>query len=50
MHISHLIDVFDRSLAMTRLLFINANGLRTEIRDQSLTAAKSAIQELAIHW
>ena len=37
-------------IGFTDIQFINANGLRTEIREQSLIEAKSAIQDLANHW
>ncbi len=35
-------------IGITEMQFINANGLRTGLREQSLEAAKSAIQELAL--
>ncbi len=37
-------------IGLTDIQFINANGLRSSIREQSLGDAKSAIADLAISW
>ncbi|MBW4471508.1 MAG: NAD(P)H-dependent oxidoreductase [Stenomitos rutilans HA7619-LM2] len=37
-------------IGFTEIQFINANGLRTDLRDQSLAEARSTIQALASHW
>lgn len=37
-------------IGITNIQFINANGLNTGIREQSLTEARAMIQDLAPHW
>jgi FMN-dependent NADH-azoreductase len=37
-------------IGIADIQFINANGLNTDIREQSLTEARTAIQTLAIGW
>ena len=45
----YLRTVFD-FIGITDTQFINANGLRTGIREQSLAEARAAIEELAARW
>ena len=45
----YLRTVFD-FIGLTDIQFINANGLRTDIREQSLAEARSAIEKLAAQW
>ncbi|MBD2466009.1 NAD(P)H-dependent oxidoreductase [Oscillatoria sp. FACHB-1407] len=37
-------------IGFTDIQFINANGLRTDLREQSLAEARSTIQDLATQW
>jgi FMN-dependent NADH-azoreductase len=45
----YLRTVFD-FIGITDIQFINANGLNTDIREQSLADAKTAIRDLAHNW
>jgi len=37
-------------IGITDTQFINANGLRTDLREQELAQARTAIEELATQW
>jgi FMN-dependent NADH-azoreductase len=37
-------------IGITEIEFVNANGLKTELREQSLVEARDQLEALAINW